>query len=192
MPALPQQGGSLGTWMTEIRNFFAGFFDLATGKLLVGSGTAQGEMMSRLSIDTTTVGTNAATSEKDLSVYSLPLNSLSADGKAIKVRAWGTTGANANNKSIRLYFGSTVIASGLTLALNAKDWVIEGYIVRTSAAVEKCIGSFTSNGAAPIVTATPANAQDTTAAITIKVTGQNGTATANDIVCHGMSVEFSN
>lgn len=42
MPVFPQQGGSPGTWGTELRNFFSPFFNLTTGLIIQASipGTA--------------------------------------------------------------------------------------------------------------------------------------------------------
>jgi hypothetical protein len=143
------------------------------------------------SVNTTAVGTDADTSEKDLMTFSVPANSLNSDKKTIRVTAWGTVGANANTKRIRLYFGSTAIIDTTAQSANDKDWIIEATIIRTGSSAQDSIGEYnwpTIGSGVNFVTHTETD----TGAIVIKVTGLNGTATANDVQCEGMIVEFLN
>jgi hypothetical protein len=148
-----------------------------------------------LTVGTTQVGTDAAVTEKDLWTYSLPANTLSANGKTVRVSAFGTVANNANNKTIKLYFNGTSITTTTTVAATA-GWRIEADIVRTASGAQiSCATVWTFNTAGNVparnIQVTSHTATDT-AAIAIKVTGQNGTANANDIVFRVASVEVLN
>jgi hypothetical protein len=149
-----------------------------------------------LTVNTTQTATAANTTETDLWTYSLPANALSADGKGVRITVFGTTAATANTKNIRLYFGSTVLESGGALALNGNAWRVVAEVYRTGASAQLASALATvsindgSTGTARTRLTTPA--ETLSGAITIKVTGQNGTAAANDIVFRGAIVEALN
>jgi len=157
----------------------------------MGTGTGVAEASGKANVNTTAVGTDANTTEKDLMTYSLPANSLSVDGKLVKITAWGTTAANGNSKTMKLYFGATVVRQLGTSAFNNQDWIAEAIVVRTGASAQDAIGTEKSNNSNIFLTHSEP-AEDTTTATTIRVTGQNGTAAANDIVAEGMLIEYLN
>lgn len=143
-----------------------------------------------ISVNTTSTGNGADTTEDTLLTYSLPAKALSANGKGIKIRAWGTTAANADNKTMKLYFGSEVIATA-TAATNNKNWFLELEVFRTGASTQVVWGQ----GQVDTTNVTPyfaTGAETDTAAIVIKVTGQAGTGNANDVVAKGLVVEVMN
>lgn len=143
-----------------------------------------------LSVNTTSTGNGADTTEDTLLTFSLPASTLSAVKKGLKIRAWGNTGANADNKTMRLYFGSEVIASP-TAATNAKGWELELEVYKTGSSTQAVFGwgQVDTTAITPLITT---GAETDTAAITIKVTGQAGTGNANDIVAKGLIVEMLN
>lgn len=143
-----------------------------------------------LSVNTTSTGNGADTTEDTLLTFSLPAKALSANKKGIKVRAWGTTASNADNKTIKLYFGSEVITTP-TAATSGKGWELELEVYRTGSSTQVVFG----NGQVDVTPVTPlitTGAETDTATITIKVTGQAGTGNANDIVAKGLIVEMLN
>jgi len=151
---------------------------------MLGSGT--------IDVDTTEGATSANTTETDLITYSLPSDSFNTTGDVIKVKVWGNTGANTNTKTIRLYFGSVVITSNdITTAPNNADWYFEGTVVRTGSNTQEIVaGGFMGSA---IQTFSHSTATETDgSAITIKVTGQNGTSSADDITAQGLMTEFCN
>lgn len=158
----------------------------------VGSGGAKGEISSVLHVNTTQNGTAADTNETDLWTYTLPANTLNADGKAIRITAWGTTGATANNKTIRLKFGAGTPRTHGPTAANNVGWVITVIVVRTGASTQLSTGTGIFSEVSPGTQVVGSLAEDTATAITIKVTGQNGTAAADDIVFRGAIVESLN
>lgn len=145
-----------------------------------------------INVDTTDGATGANTTETDLITYTFPATSLSTNGDYVKVKAFGITGANANTKTMRLYFGTTVIASNdITTAPNNGDWVLEGTVVRTGSNTQES----TAHGIVGSTQQTHSHSAHTetdSSSITIKVTGENAVATASDITAKGLVIEFEN
>ena len=140
-----------------------------------------------LETNTTQVATAANTNETDLWTYSLPEGTLDTDGKTLRITAWGTTAANTNSKTVKLYFAGTVIRSSTTTT-SAAGWMATGVVTRTSASNAAAAGS----GVFVFATEAQTLSHDPSVATTIKVTGTNGTAAANDIVFRGAIVENLN
>lgn len=141
-----------------------------------------------LEVNTTDVG-NVGTGEDDLMTYSLPADYLASDDDYIEITAWGITAANANNKTIKAYFGATQCITTTALALNATDWEITWRIVRTGATTQDSICKFASNSALLVTTVDFTNPAETlSGAVTIKLTGE---ATAdNDIIQKGWIIRW--
>ena len=197
----PSTGDAGSSWTSDL-NTNADTLDVAVGlqhdtagkhkdgaSLIMGTGTGEAKLSGMVSVNTTAVGTDADTVEKDLMTYSLPADSLSSNGKGIKVRAWGTTGANADNKTIKVYFGSATYSTGVA-SLNNNKWLVELLVYRTGASGQDWVASMLMDGNTTDVQLGTLT-EDETAAITIKVTGQNAVATADDVKCEGMTVEFT-
>jgi hypothetical protein len=168
--------------------------DLTTllSKFLQSLDFFSGRVSGVLTTTTASAGTAADTNETDLWTYSLPANVLNANGKTVRITAFGTLAANANSKTPRLYFGGTLVAFNTVLS-NNQGWRLTADVVRTGASAQLASGLYAGgagNGFLANLPVTPA--ASTTAAITIKVTGQNGTASANDIVFLGAVVELLN
>lgn len=84
---------------------------------------------------------NVGAVEVDLIAYDIPANLLALNGYNIEVEAWGTFAANANNKQLRMYFGSALICDTGLVAVNDGTWWIRSVIVRTGAATQQAITS---------------------------------------------------
>lgn len=167
---------------------------LGTGgsaKLRAGDGSDTAQLGGILDVNTTQYSTPADTAEHDAITYTLPANTLNTDGKVLRVKAWGKMGATANAKNIRSYFGAATIASLLADVNNNKGFMIESIIVRTGVGTQKAIGSTPIN-LYERVNLPSSLVEDETGTIVIKVTAQNGVATAGDIVFEGMIVELLN
>ena len=142
-------------------------------------------------VNTTAVGTDADTVEKDLITYSLPANRLGVNGQAIRITAWGSAAVNGNTKTIRLDFGATTLRAIGPSAINGLDWRIDGLVVRTGAATQDAMATESLDVSAQDTTITTP-VETLSGAVVVKITGENGTAAANDIICKGMLVEFIN
>lgn len=143
---------------------------------------------------TTGVGTDAGTAEKTLLSDTIPAGQLDYTGKSVKIRAWGTTSANGQTKQMKLKFGATTLYDTTALAANNDDWYIEAIITRTGAATQDWIVTGGHYNDVQLPAATIASfgtaAETLSTDTTVEVTGQNGTATANDLVAEGFSVDY--
>lgn len=146
----------------------------------VNSGTA-GLLFSNLS----TGATGANTTATDLQAFTLPAGYLTTARAGLRIRAWGATGATANNKTITLNFGATAYTIASAAALNNVTWSATLEVWRTGAATQRIFGTGY-QGTTNVAMAYTAGADDLTAAQVIRVIGTNGTAAANDILCYGM------
>jgi len=144
----------------------------------------------RISVSTTAASTTASTGEITLHQYTLPANYLNVAGDSLRVTCWGTTGADANNKTTKLYFGSSVISTA-TEASNAQKWWLDFIVTRRTATTQAIVmrGQAGTGSVTPLAPVTADAAETLTAAVTIKCTGTNGTASAGDITAQGMIVE---
>jgi hypothetical protein len=166
-----------------------------TGALNLAMGTGAGTAVAigKAHVNTTAVG-NVGTGTDDLMSYTLPANSLSANGKGVRVTAWGTTANNANAKAIAIVVGSTSVNFTMT-ASAAKRWRIVGTIIKTGAnaqdvqmIMEEHSTGGTTAASLSLASNTLTAVQTDTADIIIKSTGI--ATNDNDIVQEGMLVEF--
>lgn len=141
-----------------------------------------------ISLETnTTTAANVSTNETDLMTYSLPGGSLAVNGQKVRITGWGTYAANGNTKTVRIRFGSTVVSTRASTGNNVAWW-IQALVVRTGAATQVASGVQLESGNAGQPTAT--SPSETLAdAITIKLTGQSGTA-SDDVTARGFIVEW--
>jgi hypothetical protein len=139
----------------------------------------------------TQVATGANLSETDFIVPGLilPAGLLDVDGRAIYVQAFGSFAATANTKRVRLYFGTTVVADTAAIAVNNAIWRVEAYITRTGPAAQLWRNVMQHGGTA-LPLALGVSAENLATNLPLRVTGQNGTAAANDIVFRGARVEL--
>ena len=115
---------------------------------------------------------------------------MGVNGQGVRIKAWGTTAANANNKTVRLKFGAANILDTGAVASNNETWYFEAEVFRTGGATQDAI-AFVSFFNGVITQAQITNPAETlTGAVTVAVSGQNGTANANDIVAEGLTVEY--
>jgi hypothetical protein len=153
-----------------------------------GSGSGQFHAAGLINAALSSTGNGADTTEDTLQTYSLPTNSLDNVSRCVRITTWGILAANADNKTIKLYFGGSVISSG-TLTSSGVNWRSTLTVCKTGASTQSVLGEM-SVGATMIAPYYNAGTDTDSSAITIKTTGQAGTANANDIVSKGQIVEF--
>lgn len=103
-----------------------------------GTGTATGLVPVTLYRDTT-VTPSVTTGEVDGSSYTMPANTLSANGQELRVSAAWTHAANTNSTTAKLYVNGTAIGN-FASAASGDATGIEFRIVRTSATVATYFG----------------------------------------------------
>jgi hypothetical protein len=142
-----------------------------------------------INAQTGAVATGTGTAEQTLQTYTMPASQLASAGQAVRIRCWGTTGANANNKTRKLYFGASVISTA-TEAANAQNWVLELVVMRTGAATQSVSGTgLAGTGGVTPLSYVNQGTDSLTAGVVIKCTGTDGTSSAGDITANGMLVE---
>ena len=122
----------------------------------------------------------------------VPANSMSANTKGVRIKAWGTLANNANAKQILVLFGGTALVSPSVTVSNLSYWEYEAIVLRTGANAQMFQATFTNGRTTQLDFSRDKGTltKTDTANIIIKCTG---TATAdNDIVQEGMIVEFLN
>lgn len=121
---------------------------------------------------------SSAGAETTLLTTNIDVGTLSKQGSSLLIFAAGTTGANANNKTIKLYFGSTVIFDSGAFAGNAVSWTLQAEVVRNGATAQitwaQFFGSATLTSKIQVGTASVNLAAQTS----VTLTG-NGTATGD-------------
>ena len=189
-----QAAGGIGFLQAGNLNFYLE----VTGTTVVpqfrmGTGTGFATLIGRASANYVAVG-NVGAGEDDLMTYSLPASSFTnAGSRNVRIKAWGTTANNANAKTLKIYFGTQLMATLALTVAQAGRWVAEAVIGRTGSSTQDFFAEarevVVATGAYLATTAVGTGAQDDTAAITIKCTGE---ATAdNDITQEGMLVDFA-
>jgi len=156
----------------------------------VGDTTNNVKLNGTLNVNTTPAG-NVGSGETNLIIYQVLADSLYNNQEFIEIKAWGTLAANANNKQIKLYFGSDLLLDTGSVAANSGSWSIKSTIIRTSINTQQCISQIISDNALIIDSANYVDGTgnlDTD--INIYCTGQ-GSAT-DDIVQKGLIVKWFN
>lgn len=162
--------------------------DTGVASVPLGASTGYAVIGGRLCTSTTSAPTTG-TAIQVLATCTIPASALSVNGMGLKVKAWGISAANGNNKALGIFFGATLCAS-LTAAVNNGSIIAETTILRTDATTQECAGTaIASTGGASALRATPA--EDTTAAIALTVKGTTPTA-SGDLTFKGLTVEVLN
>lgn len=166
--------------------------DLVADTITVNAGTGSGTYVpsGAINLNTTEVG-NVGVGEDDLITYTLPANSLSTTGKAVRVTVWGSGANNVNAKTIKFHTGATVVKTISLLTSNVQDWEFIVYIMSTGANTQDYYSNFhrqAASGVDVVSRDTGTLTLTNSSTIVIKCTGE---ATAdNDIIQKGMLVEY--
>lgn len=160
-----------------------------TATFTAGNGTSTFKPSGLITAQLTPQSTGANTTLTTLQTFTLPANTLDAVGRGIRVKAWGTFGADANGKTITITFGGTTIYNSTTVTANGGGWIIWGDIFKTASNAQTFyFTSILSNSLSNTSVATSSITDTNT--IVVSVTGQNSIATANDITCNGMTIQM--
>lgn len=135
------------------------------------------------------VGNGADTTDDVLFTYSMPANTFNQTAHGVRIRAWGVSAANGQNKTAKIFFGGTTCISTGVVTINAKGWYLEATVLRSGSNTQLSFGGGVSD-ATQLSINKQAPSETETGAIVIKVTGASGTSgSANDLLGHGMTVE---
>jgi hypothetical protein len=187
-----QDSNSVGITGGSIENVFITQSDIQQSDIFIKQGDSSQQMSAGgvADVDTTAVG-NVGAGEDDLISYTMPSDSLNTNGSFIEIESFGTFAGNANNKRVRLYFGSTVIYDTTSVAANSGSWTIKSRVIRTGSSSQKAISTIISDNALIVNGSsytTPA--ESLTGNVIIRCTGE---AVANDdVVQEGLVIKLFN
>jgi len=178
---------STGYWRAgSTYKYSAGTNAIVGGKCITAGtpGTWRSISAGALVIGTSTVG-NVGVGEDDLMSWSMPANTLLVNDDSIEIDMAGQFANTANNKRLRIYFGSSLVFDTTSLAISAaSDWMVNILVIRTGSATQRVRVDFSSTNS---VLATSmkytATSETMSGAITIKATGE---ATSNNDVTQTM------
>ncbi len=157
---------------------------LATNKVGIQAGnqtTRFATMGGTLAQDMALASTPSNTTETDLTTYTIPGGTFSANGDEVYAHYVGEYGATGNNKTIQVYFDGTSIFDSGAMAANAQGWRVEVHLVRVTSTTARywCFFSrgATGTGGSPTSFFSEGSVTVTnfTANRILKITGQNGT-----------------
>lgn len=143
---------------------------------------------------TSNVATGANTAETDLHSYTITGSQLGKTGDKLVATFSGIFANNANQKRLRVRYNNSVIFdTGLLTGNAAGTWVIDVLVQRvdTTSIRYVCrihVGGVTTTVIAP--TMAELNVSNHTASKVFKVTGQNGSSVASDIVARMSTIAF--
>lgn len=169
-----------------VTNLGGSTFSLATNSVTIGGV---------LCISSATAATTGTT-EEVLATCTLPANAFNTNGRAIRIKAWGSSAANGNTKLMRIRFGGiggTTISQRSFVTASHFPYV-EAIVLRTGASAQIAFGesgSGAENSSSTAQQNRSSPTSDTTAAIDIVITGHTATA-AGDLTLTGFMVEFLN
>lgn len=160
------------------------------GTFPIGSGTGTAAVSGVITSSITPAQTGANTNETTLWTYTLPGNSLTTNGQAVRLTVCGLNAANGNAKTLTVYFGATTILIANANTTSAAAWCSSFVILRTSATGQFFQRVYSTYGGT-VASASLATAVETLSGdVVIKVTGTNGSASAGDIVLNWALLEW--
>jgi len=153
----------------------AGRFEAVTGN----GSTSMMNLNGTLAVQFNTVGCSGS-SETDLHSKTIPANTLALDGDQITADFGGRFANNANSKTIKVYFGGTVIYTAVAAFQNI-DWHLRVTIIRDASGSVRTVtsGNWQSSVVNTFVQLGSVGSLTFSSGIVLKVTGQ-GTSN-NDI-----------
>lgn len=141
----------------------------------------------KISASTLTAGIPATTVETTLQTYTVAPNLLAAGGDSMRVTCWGQFNGSAATKTVRLYFGASVVTASAATT-SSGGWQLTQVVTRKSATTQGYTGQGIANATvAPGVGID--GAETLTAAVLVKCTGQSSVSELNAVTANGMVVE---
>lgn len=180
--AIPGVGGGAGVFSSLTVNGASALNGLISAR--PGASVVSDNLGAIVLANSSTNATTAlAATETDLFNFSIPANTLSANNQYLHLTFRDRNAATGNTKQLRMYFGAQLIGDTTAVASNNNWYFGDCYIWRTGAATQKAIcgavnvtngGSWATGSGGGATISTPA--ENTTGAITIRITGTDGVA----------------
>lgn len=143
------------------------------------------ELISRPSLEfyvDTQVATGADTTEITFFSHEFAKNELKEDGTVLHLKAFGAFANNANGSTVRVKFGSTTLATLTKSGASKLAWHVDCYIVCKFANLQRAVVNSIIDSDTPEIAIEGTLTEDNGAgAISLSITGQNGSASAGDV-----------
>lgn len=136
-----------------------------------------------IDVSTDAIATAASLLQQALKRWVLPAEFFTQDGQILKIVFRGTTSNNADQKTLRVKFGSTTLITVGPFSGSNKHWAIECVITCLGAASQKYGAEGRVNQELPFI-AQGSCTEDGTAEISIEITGQSNTIAAAEVTLH--------
>jgi hypothetical protein len=158
----------------------------------VGAGSATHKQSGVICVDPATF-TPAGTGEEVAYTCTIPANSLSANGKALRVTVAFTTAANTNSKVLRIRWGGVggTICAARSASSSGTNVRLECLLLRRDTASQVMVGTGTDSVNVNILTTNATATRDETASNDLVVTMTNASS-ASDATAQFFFVEFLN
>ncbi len=149
----------------------------------------------RLYSNTAAVGNPADLTEDTLLSYTMPANTLAAAGDKIHTQAYCILSNNTHNRTTRLYFGSMLLIDIPNVSVQNYQFYMDMTVTKTGSNTQ-IVSAFLAesippgNASSSVATYYQLGTETDTSSIVVKTTGATNVATANDVTCTQMSVEF--
>jgi hypothetical protein len=197
-----EDSSNSGTFAPYLGNTYTiGTTTVGVKELYLGAGTGTGigktpRFMARDAAGG--AGSPANLLENTLKSYTVPANTLAANGDTLFFRAAFRCASNADTKRIRIYFGATSLIDSTAIAMNNNIAIVEGSISMTgptsqvcycSAAVDvNALTAWSASLMGAMQFSTPA--ETLSGAVLLKATVQLGTGTLNDVIHDSLHVWY--
>lgn len=190
-PPLAQSDEFGDSWFEALTTIQANFVDLyaqAAGAVPAGTGSGTFGLAGDLSVSVTQIGSSATNTTQTLKSYTLPGNTLEANGRGLRIKAWGTKAANAAPVTLALNFGGGTINTG-SYTQSGTSWVLKMDVYRRGSAVQR-IAAEAIIGSVPVACKSTGDTSTDSTNITISVQALDASAAQSNVLADGLVVEF--
>lgn len=148
---------------------------------IVEPPTIDAGLVGSVNVNTTAVSNGNVSTVVDLQTWSMPASTLATDGDWVRIRAHFSTAANADLKTVYVYFGSTVVYQSNSAAYTAAEIDVEVLVVRTGATTQISTSRASADTTLLTTASTYATPAETlSSAVTIKTAGSRDSGTGNN------------
>lgn len=134
-------------------------------------------------------GNTIANADSNLLEYTLKANTINGDGQYIAIDGFGTFVANADNKQLKLYFGSSLLFDSTSLSLNSGSWNVKATVLRANSSSQKAIVTIiSSNNSLPAKSYYSSISQNLSADVLVKFVAN--AQSINDVIQEGLLIQI--
>jgi hypothetical protein len=141
----------------------------------------------------TGIGNLTGTADTALILYTLPLDSLKADGQSVILQASGHFASNSNNKRVKVNILGTVLLDSGILTLNNQDWSCTFIAIRIDNTHLCCTSTFLSQNTITVLNTPNFSVPSLTqTSLPLTLTGSSPTAgAANDVLVYLETIDYA-